>query len=284
MFSFLSSLWGVNMSSELGRILLSIGMAVLIGIVYKVGTHYITSNKDNHPAEKVRHKLVWFKNSLFMLLVASIVFIWISKFASVVLSLAAVAGATLIVSKELIMCALGYLALTTTRPFRIGDYITVGHYSGKVVDIDLFGTTLAQIGSAHQLNGRSLSVPNSIFLTSAVENSTATSPYIIDIYSIKLPIKTDVAIVEKLALEAATVATFEWTVQADEHFRKIEESDFVDLPSSAPKILWESVDHREIKMSIRFACPANKRVATEQEIFRLFWAEYMAHLQNQKLD
>lgn len=267
------------MATETGRIILSVVIVFATLIAYKYGTWLISSNKTNSPPERVRTKLVLFKNGLFLITITSMAFIWVSQFAGIVLSLAAVAGATLMVSKELIMCALGYMVVTFTRPFKVGDYITVGAYSGKVIDIDMFSTTLAQIGSVHQLNGKQLNVPNNVFITLAVENSTATAPFIINIYQIKLPLNTNVALIEEMAREAADVITKEWQEAADAHFRRIEEADFIDIPSASPKILWESVDHREIKMSIRFACPANKRVHCEQEIFKMFWKAYHAHLQ-----
>jgi small-conductance mechanosensitive channel len=278
MLELFASLKGLVMTSELGRVIISAIIIVLFIVLYKYGTQLISANKNNSPAERIRTKLVLFKNGLFLITVASLAFIWVSQFAGIILSLAAVAGATLIVSKELIMCALGYLVITFTRPFKVGDYITVGTHSGRVIDIDMFSTTLVQIGSAHQLNGRQLNVPNNMFITCAIENATATSPYIINIYQFKLPLKTDIEVVGELARQAADTVTKEWQEDAQAHFKRIEEADFIDIPSSAPKILWESVDHREIKMSIRFACPANKRVHCEQEIFKAFWKQYYALL------
>jgi len=57
------------------------------------------------------------------------------------LSLAAVAGAVLIVSKELLMCVLGYLYITFVRPFKVGDLIEINQLHGRVIDIDIFATT-----------------------------------------------------------------------------------------------------------------------------------------------
>lgn len=271
------------MSSELARILISIFMIVVALVAYKIGTKYISANKDGHPLDKIRHRLVWLKNGIILILASGIFFVWVSKFAGIVLSLAAVVGAMLIVNKELVMCIAGYFVLSISRPFKIGDYITVGTFSGRVIDIELFSTTLAQVGSAHQINGKSVYLPNNVFLTQAIENSSATSNYIINMYAVKLPINTDIDVVEQLALHAAETATSEWREEANAHFKRIEESDFVDMPSADPKILWESVDHREIKMNIRFACPVRKRVATEQEIFRLFWKAYREHLKQPPL-
>jgi len=55
-----------------------------------------------------------------------------------------VAGAILIVSKELVMCVHGYLYITVVQPYKIGDVIELNLLHGRVVDIDMFATTLTE--------------------------------------------------------------------------------------------------------------------------------------------
>lgn len=74
-----------------------------------------------------------------------IISVWASTIAGFALSLAAVAGAVLIVSKELLMCVLGYLYITFVRPFKVGDLIEINQLHGRVIDIDIFATTLAEL-------------------------------------------------------------------------------------------------------------------------------------------
>ena len=68
-------------------------------------------------AEKRRMHLVWARNVIWFLVFFVIISVWASTIAGFALSLAAVAGAVLIVSIDLLMCVLGYLYISFVRPF-----------------------------------------------------------------------------------------------------------------------------------------------------------------------
>lgn len=221
-----------------------------------------------------RARLVWMKNFLWSVGTVVVVSIWASKIAGFALSLAAFAGAIIIVSKDLIICILGYFVIGLTKPFKIGQFIEVNGFSGRVIDMDLFFITLVETSSAKQLTGKTISVPNSLVISTGVRNMSATGEYIIDLYRITVPFDCDFKIAESSAISAAESATSSWMVLAEEHFKKIEDVDYIDLPSSRPKVLWEPLDSRGHVLTIRFACPVERRVSTEQEIFRRFWENY----------
>ena len=98
--------------------------AVLIGLAFLVSnlwTRYLARMEIS--AEKRRMQLVWVRNVIWFVAMLIIVSVWASTIAGFALSLAAVAGAILIVSKELVMCIHGYLYVTLVQPFKIGDVI-----------------------------------------------------------------------------------------------------------------------------------------------------------------
>lgn len=214
------------------------------------------------------------KNSLWILGSVIFISIWASRLAGFAISLAAIGGALLIVSKELILCIWGYVVLGISRPYKLGQFIEIHGYSGRVIDIDLFSTTLVETGSNKQLTGKTVVFPNSYVLSSGIRNLSATGEFIVDIYKIVLPFDCDFKSAELCALAAAESATSQWQEKADLHFQKIESDDYIDLPSARPKVLWEAVDTKGHLLSIRFACPVESRVSTEQVIFREFWSQY----------
>jgi hypothetical protein len=73
--------------------------------VSQLWTHYL--GRGDVPAERRRLHLVWARNVIWSVVLFTIVSVWASTIAGFALSLAAVAGATLIVSKELLLCVLG---------------------------------------------------------------------------------------------------------------------------------------------------------------------------------
>ncbi len=263
-------------ASELGRVGGSLLVVLFCVSSWRLWQRYLNLKHDTHSPDVKRERLVWAKNALWVLGFLGVASIWASKIAGVALSLAALTGAVLLVSKELVMCFLGYVLITLTRPYRIGDFVEIGLNAGRVIDIDAFSTTLAETGSVHQLTGKTLSFPNSVLLSTPVRNISATGRFMVNLFKLTVPFDIDFAKAEECALSAAEAATAEWREAADEHLKRIEASAFLDLPSSRPKVLWESGDSKTHYMTIRFACPVEERVATEQVIFRGFWTAYQA--------
>ncbi|MEN9376388.1 MAG: hypothetical protein RL710_1545, partial [Pseudomonadota bacterium] len=119
---------------------LLIGMALLASHLW---ARYLARGAMS--AGKRRIHLVWARNIIWFAALMVIVSVWASTIAGFALSVAAVAGAILIVSKELVMCVHGYLYVTVVQPFKIGDVIEFQQLRGRVVDIDMFATTLVEL-------------------------------------------------------------------------------------------------------------------------------------------
>ena len=223
--------------------------------------------------ERLRRRVVLTKNVLVLVAVLVILTIWASKIAGAALSLAAFASAVVLSGKELIMCCTGYALYAMARPYGVGDFIEINGIAGRVIDVDLFSTTLAEIATAHQLTGRSITFPNSLLLSQPVRNQTATGEYVINLLRVAVPYDCDRQRCEAAAIAAGEAVCKFWLKDADRHLRRIEDEDFIDLPSSEVKVLWESDDTYKHWLVIRFASPIQLRVTAEQDILRRFWNE-----------
>ena len=224
-------------------------------------------------AEKRRLHLVWARNVIWFMIFTIVVSVWASTIAGFALSLAAVAGAMLIVSKELLMCVLGYLYITLVRPFKVGDLIEINQLNGRVIDIDMFATTLAELGYAGQLTGKVAEFPNGMLLTTPLKNTSPTGDYVLHLFRMPLPegAEHDLDQVETAALAAADEATRTWQAEAEAHFRRISNESFIAFPSARSKVLWDFSDPQQLLLVVRIACPAQQRLKVEQFIFRETW-------------
>lgn len=224
-------------------------------------------------AEKRRMHLVWARNVIWFLVFFVIVSVWASTIAGFALSLAAVAGAMLIVSKELLMCVLGYAYITFVRPFKVGDLIEINQLHGRVIDIDMFATTLAELGYAGQQTGKMASFPNGLLLITPLKNTSLTGDYVLHLFRMPIPKEAscDLDRVESAALAAADEATQAWQSDAEAHFRKISDESFIAFPSGRSKILWDFSDPDQLMLVIRVACPSDQRLKVEQSVFRDTW-------------
>jgi hypothetical protein len=261
-------------TGEIGRVAAT--LLVVFGAIaaHRLNLRYIgMSTRREGAQDGLRQRVVAIKNVVFLIASLAIGTIWATKIAGIALSLAAFAGALVLSAKELIMCATGYLLFTVSRPYRVGDFIEVGGVAGRVTDVDMLCTTLAETSSAYQQTGRTVSFPNSFLLSNSVRNQSATGDFVINLLRLAVPYNVDRDAYEAAALRAGAVVCEPWLGTADEHFRRIEETDFVDLPSSRVRVLWESHDIKQHWLVIRFASPSSERVNAQQAVQRLFWAE-----------
>ncbi|MHB1429574.1 MAG: mechanosensitive ion channel family protein [Rhodocyclaceae bacterium] len=224
-------------------------------------------------AEKRRLHLVWARNVIWFLVSFIIVSVWASTIAGFALSLAAVAGAVLIVSKELLMCVLGYLYVTLVRPFKVGDLVEIGPLHGRVIDIDMFATTLAEVGYAGQLTGKTAEFPNGMLLTTPLKNTALTGDYVLHLFRMPIPEDAvrDLDRVEAAVLAAVDQATGAWREEAEAHFRRFADENFIDWSSGRNKVLWDFSDPARLVLVVRVACPSAMRLKVEQAVFRDTW-------------
>ncbi len=224
-------------------------------------------------AQKRRLHWVWARNIIWFVVLLIIVSVWASTIAGFALSLAAVAGALLIVSKELVMCVHGYLYLTLVQPFKVGDVIEFGALRGRVVDIDMFATTLTELDAAGRVTGNVAEFPNGLMLTTPLKNLSPTGAFVL--HHVRMPMTTvaahDLERIEAAALAAADQATEPWRDKAMAHFKKMPEEHFIDFPSGRNKVFWDFSDPEHLVLVVRLACPGFERSAVEQAVFRATW-------------
>lgn len=224
-------------------------------------------------AEKRRLHLVWARNIIWFAVLLVIVSVWASTLAGFALSLAAVAGALLIVSKELVMCVHGYLYVTVVQPYKVGDAIEFGSLKGRVIDIDMFATTLAELDESGQQTGKVAEFPNGLLLNTPLKNISPTGAYLLHHIRIPLPeaLAGDLDRIEAAALAAADRAIAPWRDDAIAHFRKVSEESFIALPSGRTKVSWDFSDPEHLVLVVRVACPSVERHPVEQAVFRDTW-------------
>ena len=230
--------------------------AVLIGLAFLVSnlwTRYLARMEIS--AEKRRMQLVWVRNVIWFVAMLIIVSVWASTIAGFALSLAAVAGAILIVSKELVMCIHGYFYATLVQPYKIGDVIEFNQLRGRVVDIDMFATTLVELDKAGQRTGKVAEFPNGLLLTHPLVNASPNGAFALHAIRIPMPerFSHDLDGIEAAALAAADHATAAWQEEAMTHFRKASEENFIALPSGKTKVSWDFSDPEHLVLVVRVA-------------------------------
>lgn len=260
--------------TEMGRIVATI-IAIIITMLLMKAIQRGARGAARSGMELAHRKgsLVLLKNLVLLSALIVIGTIWASKIAGAALSLAAVAGALLIVSKEFLSNLLGTAFLTVSRLYRVGDFIEIDGITGRVIDTDLLATTLSEALEGSQLTSRTVAIPHSLLLIKPIRNLTATGTYVMNMLKIGADVSDDLVALESALLEAANEVCRHWIDEADSHFQIIESREMMDLPSAAPRVILQLVNSREAMLSLRYTCRPNDRVKVEQSILRRYLAK-----------
>ncbi|MEN3296580.1 MAG: hypothetical protein V7642_5833 [Burkholderiales bacterium] len=262
---------GAFAQTELGRIIATLLVAsVAAGVWRFMQKRARIGSEVTLDMSRRRGNLVLAKNLLIVVSLVLVASIWATKIAGAALSLAAVAGAILLVSKEFLANALGTAMLAISRPYRVGDFIQMGPTSGRVLETDLMVTTIAETLEGHQLTGRTAVLPNSLLLTQPVRNLTATGAYMVNLLNVVVDPSEDLLSLEQALLKAAGEVCAPWLKEADMHLEHMESIELIDLPSSQPRVLMQFHSAHEYTLALRYTCRPNDRVKVEQDILRRY--------------
>lgn len=264
------------LETRTGRFLLSILFVVAAVFVNRLMKWQLQRQGQAHPNDTpMRAKWVRRNNLVWIFTFLLITAVWSNQIKSFLYSIAAVAGAMLVVSKDLILCLWGALIISLNKSLRIGSTIEVGKYTGQLVNTGFLTFELAEIGPSKKQTGRLLQLPNSIVFTEGIRNLSTYGTYGIHLIDFNFDKTVNLDMAEKLALRLASESGKMWLENAEAHFSMLERNNFVDLPKARPEVFWASVDDKCLRMTLRLACPLSKRGQVEKAIVKRFWIEYL---------
>ena len=246
------------------RVLIS--LAIIVGgfLVRNLAVRLIRGD-EGVLSDRRRRWMVTVRNGMSGLIVLGLLAVWAPELEEFALSIAAVAVALVIATKELILCISGALWERTTRAFVIGDWVEIGGHSGEVIDETLFVTQLQEIERReYRYTGRTIAVPNSLLLTQPVINHNFRKRFLEHEFTLHVPPDTPALGIRDAILGAmdAEFATFD-TV-ARRYAGIIEKRAGVKLPDAAPAVRLETNVYGNIQFRCALFCPRDRAGEIEQ--------------------
>lgn len=185
------------------------------------------------------------------------------------LPLAAVAGASLLVSKDLIASVLGGVVLFLARPYQVGDYLEIGTLRGRVGDIRLLTTILDECGEANLITGRRVVLQNSSVLTGPLQVLSG-GRFALATLTVNLPDSAAAIRHERILLEAANEVCKPWLALADQCLSGLEAENLSRLPSASPKVFIDLSKDKGTLLVLGYPCLPDERLKTAQKILRTY--------------
>lgn len=223
--------------------------------------------------EAKRRVLVFSRNVTLFLILLTLFLIWASQIQTFALSMVALAAATVVATKELIMCLSGSLIRITTKQYSVGDYIEIHHFRGRIIDINLFNTLMMEIGPnplLGQLSGKTLSFPNSLLLSHGVHRDNIFGQYVVHTFDIPVPITLDSDEIVPNLMNVLNQHCEPYTEQIADYLEALQVQQLFITPAARARISRVPFDDKVYRLVIRFASPVNKRLETQQAVLDEF--------------
>jgi len=218
-------------------------------------------------AEQRRRIASNIRNALFVLTLFGLLFIWAPSLRSFALSLTAFAVAIILATKELILCLSGTFFKTSTGDIRVGDWINVNGMRGEVVDQTFMSTKLQELGeggSRYEFTGRTITLPNSVFLSAHVINDEMTKKFVYHTITIAIDKALDPAPIIDAMTQAITRETETDKATGHQLKTQVEKTAGILLPESDPVVHFVTSGEGKLKLLIRVMVSTKRAAAIEK--------------------
>lgn len=246
-----------------------------------------TIRRWNAPSgEEKRRWIIQIKNVSLIILAAGLFGIWATELRAFAISLVAVAAALAIATKEIIQCFMGGFWIASVRPFEIGDRIEINGFRGEVISHNFLSTSLLEIGPAnnvHQLSGRQVVIPNSLFLTFPVQNQSLQQEYVLQAIRLVVNPGEDWRKLEHDLLEVANRECSSFLEPARISMARIGQREGLDLPRVEPRVTFQYDAYGLLNATLRFPTPLDRVSRTEQAIMRAIISTRLAPEMNRPI-
>ncbi len=213
-------------------------------------------------------------NATTILILICLVFIWAPQLHTFALSLTAVAVAVVLTTKELLMCLTGGFLRATSKPFDIGDWITVDGLTGEVMKITAMTTMVEEIdvvGKTYQFTGRTIQIPNSKFLTVNVENANFIKSHIY--YDVPIAVQYAELDPAKLRAELENITEKHFAPLREDAVKfnkRVERKAAVDFADPEPQFFVKTTELGHNIFTVRMFVPTQQAARISAEITQDF--------------
>lgn len=220
-----------------------------------------------------RRWLASIRNALFVLFGLALVSIWAETIQTFAVSVIAVAVALVIATKELSMCLLGSIVRLAGDSYALGDRVEIGTHRGDVVDHNLLTTTLLELGkdtASQQHTGRTLTLPNSLLLTTPVTKESSANPYSLHLFVV--PVYRDGALQEHVRAlhDAAAAVCAPFMEDVRRHWTRLASVHDVTASSPEPHVAVELSIPDQVDLIVQIPSPIGRQAELQDEILKRF--------------
>ncbi len=232
------------------------------------------NNKENFLPTLKRQWIVRVRNITIFLIFGILFIVWLEQLRTIAASIVVIAAAIVIATKEFLLNIVGFFYRTTAKFVSVGDRIDIEGIRGDVIDQNLMGITLLEVGpgeKTHQYTGLTIFLPNSLFLQTTTKNETFLwSDYVFHLISIPIKADSNWREAEDALLKAAVDVSGPYLDEARKTMKSQALQQNLEEPNAEPRIQIQITEPEAYNLILRVPVPARKRARLEQEITRRY--------------
>lgn len=204
----------------------------------------------------------------YAILAFGIFAIWAQQLQALAVSFVVFAMAIVWATKETIACVQGAVYRVSSNAFTVGDRINIEGIRGDVIDQGVLSTLVLEVGEGHQRTGRTISIPNSLFLASPVLNESLAGQYMLHVMKIPLDRDADLAAIEEKALSAARDVCGDFLEDVRRSIALRYRRHGLNPPIVDPRTTYKMVDKETVHLLLRIPTPVRLEREVEQKVLR----------------
>ncbi len=217
----------------------------------------------------------------FMFLVILVLLrLWFDASGSLMNIFALISAALTISLQDLVKTLAGWVYILSRKPFKVGDRIQIGTYSGDVIDISPFQFTINETGNGvggDQSTGRVIHIPNNVILNQSLINSTEDFPFIWCELPLVVTFDSDWKKAKGILQQIIDQAGAETAKKAEKSLANISQKYMLLYRKLNPTVYTSVKPERGIVLTARFLVEPRLRRDSEQQV----WEKLLEQLASQ---
>lgn len=261
------------------KLLFTLGLVLFAVVLKEIISHFLKRRYKQKGLDK-RYLVSQIRNVINLITFILLMLLWSNELQQFALSIAAFVVAIVIATKEIIQCFIGFIYLSTSAPFRIGDWVQVDDTCGEVSEIDWAKVTLLEVDlDTYSYTGKTVFLPNSLLMLKSVRNLNYMRRYVNHFFDIVREDKgvLPIDLVRQLH-ENATEYCSGFKEVAERYNSLIESRLDVRIAGPEPSIKVSTTDLGRIKLSFSLFCPTEDAIDIEQKLTSDFFALWQMNI------
>jgi small-conductance mechanosensitive channel len=252
---------------------LLLGLAVIVVVVKLLHRNialFVAQNTTRYQLRKLVNFAAYFISAFLITVVLS------ERLNGFTIAFGAAGAGIAFALQEVVVSVAGWVALTFSVYYRVGDRVRLGGIMGDVIDIGMLRTTIMQIGDwveADQYNGAIVRISNSFVLKEPVYNYSIDFPFLWD--EVQLPIKygSDRQLARQIIINTAEEVVGEYANKAQRAWTPMTQKYLVESANVRPLVTMVA-NENWMAFTLRYVVDYRVRRSTKDKLFSRLLEEF----------